>query len=148
MKAIVLKEPGQFEVISKASPGPPGSGEVLLKIKSVSICGTDLHAFNGKQPFFTYPRILGHEVGAEVMAVGDNVPGLSIGDCCTIEPYRNLEVDQAVRRGKTNCGTTLTVFGVHEDGAMQEYITYPASHVHLANELPVDQVSLVWRRGC
>ena len=54
MKAIVLKEPGQFEVISKASPGPPGSGEVLLKIKSVSICGTDLHAFNGKQPFFTY----------------------------------------------------------------------------------------------
>jgi len=143
MKAIILQEPGKFEIVTKPAPAAPGPGEVLLKIRNISICGTDLHAFEGKQPFFTYPRILGHEVAAEVVAVGNEVSGIQPGDSCTIEPYRNLVVDQAVLRGKTNCGSKLTVFGVHEDGAMQEYITFPASHIHLTNDLPAEQVSLV-----
>lgn len=143
MKAIVLKEPGILESIVKEKPAAPAANEVLLKIKHVSICGTDLHAFKGKQPFFSYPRILGHEIAAEIAAVGANVTTLKVGDSCTVEPYRNLVIDQAVKRGKTNCGSQLTVLGVHEDGAMQEYITYPASHIHLTNNLPLDQVSLV-----
>lgn len=143
MKAIILREPGKFEMITKPEPAKPGPGEVLLKIRNVSICGTDLHAFEGKQPFFTYPRILGHEVSAEVVAVGEKVTGIQPGDSCTVEPYRNLVIDQAVLQGKTNCGSKLTVLGVHEDGAMQEYITFPASHVHLTNELPAEQVSLI-----
>ncbi|KIC94011.1 zinc-binding alcohol dehydrogenase family protein [Flavihumibacter solisilvae] len=143
MKAIILQEPGKFEIVTKPAPASPGPGEVLLKIRNISICGTDLHAFEGKQPFFTYPRILGHEVAAQVVAVGEEVSGIQPGDSCTIEPYRNLVIDQAVLRGKTNCGSKLTVFGVHEDGAMQEYIIFPASHVHLTNDLPAEQVSLV-----
>ncbi|WP_400261145.1 zinc-binding alcohol dehydrogenase family protein [Sphingobacterium sp. SG20118] len=143
MKAIILREPGRFEVITKENPSNIEPDEVLLKIKRVSICGTDLHAYKGRQPFFTYPRILGHEVSAEIVALGSEVTGLKVGDQCTVEPYRNLVVDQAVRKGKTNCGSTLTVLGVHEDGAMQEYITYKASNVHLTDGLNDDQISLV-----
>lgn len=143
MKAIILREPGRFEVITKENPSNIEPDEVLLKIKRVSICGTDLHAYKGRQPFFTYPRILGHEVSAEIVALGSEVTGLKVGDQCTVEPYRNLVVDQAVRKGKTNCGSTLTVLGVHEDGAMQEYITYKASNVHLTDGLNDDQNSLV-----
>lgn len=143
MKAIILHEPGRFEYITKEKPSDLEPDEVLLKIKKVSICGTDLHAYNGKQPFFTYPRILGHEVSAEIVGLGSEVAGVKIGDACTVEPYRNLVEDQAVRRGKTNCGSTLTVLGVHEDGAMQEYITYKAANVHLTAGLDDDQVSLV-----
>ncbi|QQD14249.1 zinc-binding alcohol dehydrogenase family protein [Sphingobacterium sp. UDSM-2020] len=143
MKAIVLHEPGRFELITKEKPSDPEPDEVLLKIKKVSICGTDLHAYKGKQPFFTYPRILGHEVSAEIVAVGSEVEGLKVGDKCTVEPYLNLIEDHAVRRGKGNCGGTLSVMGVHEDGAMQEYITYKASYVHLTNGLDDDQISLI-----
>ncbi|MGM9475008.1 zinc-binding alcohol dehydrogenase family protein [Pedobacter sp. GSP4] len=143
MKSIVLKAPGVFETIIKEKPVNPGPDEVLLKINKVSICGTDLHAYKGNQPFFNYPRILGHEIAAEIAAVGNQVTTFKVGDNCTVEPYRNLVFDQAVKKGKTNCGSQLTVLGVHEDGAMQEYINYKASHIHLTNNLSPDQISLV-----
>jgi len=143
MKAIVLQAPGKFEFITKEKPTRLASDEVLLKIRNVSICGTDLHAYNGNQPFFTYPRILGHEIAAEIVDIGVDVTQFKPGDSCTVIPYRNLIIDQAVLRGKTNCGSKLTVLGVHEDGAMQEYITYKAANVYLTNELPADQVSLI-----
>ncbi|MEN5058292.1 alcohol dehydrogenase catalytic domain-containing protein [Sphingobacterium kitahiroshimense] len=89
MKAIILHEPGRFEFITKEKAGALEPDEVLLKIKRVSICGTDLHAYNGKQPFFTYPRILGHEVSAEIVGLGTSVIGFKVGDTCTVEPYHN-----------------------------------------------------------
>lgn len=143
MKAILLEQPGQFKVIEKAMPPAPKANEVLLKIKRLGVCGTDLHAYKGQQPFFTYPRILGHEIAAEVIALGENVSQVAIGDRCAVMPYRNEEEDQAVRRGNTNCGSTLRVLGVHEDGAMQEYITYPAHLVFTANALSLDQIAMI-----
>lgn len=143
MKAIRLEEPGQFNWIEQPAPLQPAPHEVLLKMKRLGICGTDLHAFKGQQPFFSYPRILGHEIAAEVVEFGDQVQHLSIGELCTVMPYRNKDVDQAVRRGKTNCGGALSVFGVHEDGAMQEYITYPGHLVFPANELSLDQIAMI-----
>jgi 2-desacetyl-2-hydroxyethyl bacteriochlorophyllide A dehydrogenase len=143
MNAIILHTPQQLHPIQIDSPQGPLADEVLLKIKQLGVCGTDLHAYNGKQPFFTYPRILGHEVAAEVVEIGQNVTHLKVGDWCTLMPYRNETTDQAVRRGKTNCGATLKVLGVHEDGAMQEFITYPASLVFAANGLTLDQISMI-----
>ena len=119
MKALILEEPKKFKQIDIDLPSHPSSNEVILKMKRLGVCGTDLHAYNGKQPFFTYPRILGHEVAAEVIEIGSEVRHLKIGDLCALMPYRNEIEDQAVRRGKTNCGSTLKVLGVHEDGAMQ-----------------------------
>jgi 2-desacetyl-2-hydroxyethyl bacteriochlorophyllide A dehydrogenase len=143
MKAIVLNQPGEFEHITREHPGKPGAGQVLLKIKRLSVCGTDLHAFKGVQPFFSYPRILGHEIAAEVVETGAGVSHLKAGDQCAVEPYRNAVADQAVRRGKTTCGSGLTVLGVHEDGAMQEYILYAAEKLHEANGLTPDDAALV-----
>lgn len=143
MKALILEEPKKFKQIDIDLPTNPSSNEVLLKIKRLGVCGTDLHAYNGKQPFFTYPRILGHEVAAEVVEIGSEVKHLKIGDLCALMPYRNETEDQAVRRGKTNCGSTLKVLGVHEDGAMQEYIKYPAHLVFPANELTLDQIAMI-----
>ncbi|TDB67585.1 zinc-binding alcohol dehydrogenase family protein [Arundinibacter roseus] len=143
MKAIVLQTPGNFLVIEKDTPTAPQPHEVLLKVIQLGVCGTDLHAYRGRQPFFTYPRILGHEIAAEVIAVGAEVTHLRVGDRCAVMPYRNEQEDQAVRRGKTNCGSTLRVLGVHEDGAMQEFITYPAELVFAANELSADQIAMI-----
>ena len=143
MQAIVLEKPGVFKRIEKAAPESPAPHEVLLKIRRLGVCGTDLHAYNGKQPFFTYPRILGHEIAAEVVKIGEGVTHLKVGDLCAVVPYRNEIEDQSVRRGKTNCGSGLKVLGVHEDGAMQEYILYPADLVYPANELSLDQIAMI-----
>ena len=143
MESIVLKKPGELIRIRKDHPGKPESGEVLLKVKRLGVCGTDLHAYNAKQPFFTYPRILGHEIAAEVIELGEGVSHLKIGDYCTIMPYRNTIIDQAVKRGKTNCGSGLSVFGVHEDGAMQEFFIYNADLVFQANSLSLDLISII-----
>lgn len=143
MQAIVLEQPGLLKRIEKEAPQLSDPNDVLLKVRRLGVCGTDLHAYNGKQPFFTYPRILGHEIAAEVVETGSNVTHLKAGDVCAVMPYRNEATDQAVRRGKTNCGGTLKVLGVHEDGAMQEFITYPARQVFPANELTLDQIAMI-----
>jgi 2-desacetyl-2-hydroxyethyl bacteriochlorophyllide A dehydrogenase len=143
MKAIILYEPGKFKNIEVTTISPPKAGEVTLKIRQLGVCGTDLHAYNGKQPFFSYPRILGHEIAAEVVALGEGVSHLKVGDLCSVNPGINRIEDQAVRRGKTNCGTSLSLIGVHEDGAMQEYLNHPADLVFPANGLTLDQISMI-----
>lgn len=143
MNAIILEQPGALQRITKDYPGLPTAEQVLLKIRRLGVCGTDLHAYNGKQPFFTYPRILGHEIAAEVVALGEGVTHLTAGDVCAVMPYRNTSTDQAVRRGKAHCGDHVRVLGVHEDGAMQEYLLYQADHVFAANALGLDQIAMI-----
>jgi 2-desacetyl-2-hydroxyethyl bacteriochlorophyllide A dehydrogenase len=143
MKVLVLEEPGKFNLIESEKPQSPGANEVLMKIKQLGVCGTDLHAYKGNQPFFDYPRILGHEIAAEVVELGADVSHLKVGDLCAVMPYDNEAEDQAVRRGKTNCGTSLKLFGVHKDGAMQDYKIFPAHLVMPANELTLDQIALI-----
>jgi 2-desacetyl-2-hydroxyethyl bacteriochlorophyllide A dehydrogenase len=143
MDAIILEKPGELKRIRREAPGKPAAQQVLLKIKKLGVCGTDLHAYNGKQPFFTYPRILGHEIAAEVVELGAGVTHLKVGDHCSVMPYRNTEIDQAVRRGKTNCGSGLSVYGVHEDGAMQEHFLCDADLVFEANGMPLDLISII-----
>jgi 2-desacetyl-2-hydroxyethyl bacteriochlorophyllide A dehydrogenase len=143
MKAIILNQPGEFKRFTKDHPGQPSEGEVLLKIRMLGICGTDLHAYKGHQPFFEYPRMLGHEIAAEVLELGAGVTHLSVGDLCAVMPYRNTSTDQAVRRGKTHCGDHVKVLGVHEDGAMQEYLIYRADHVFSGNNLTIEQLATI-----
>jgi len=143
MEAIALETPGKLIRIKKEHPGKPGAKKVLLKIRRLGVCGTDLHAFNGKQPFFTYPRILGHEIAAEVVEAGEGVDHLKVGTLCSVMPYRNTIIDQAVKRGKTNCGSGLSVFGIHEDGAMQEYFVCDADLVLDATGLSLDQIAII-----
>lgn len=144
MKAIRLKEPGNWETLDAEKPSSElQAGEALLKVKKIGVCGTDLHAFKGSQPFFNYPRILGHELAVEVVALADDVELIKVGDRCSVEPYYNEGINQAVRNGKPNCGDNLRVLGVHVDGGMQEYFTYPARFLHPSKTLSDDQLAMI-----
>lgn len=142
MKAVVLERAGQLSMSELKGPESCGADEAVLRIRSVGICGTDLHAFCGNQPFFTYPRILGHELGAEIERIGENGAGLRAGDRCAIEPYINCGRCFACRQGRTNCCAELEVLGVHRDGGMQEQLVVPISKLHKSATLSFDQLAL------
>ncbi len=147
MKSIILNEPGSFERTTCEDPGKPGSGEARIRIEKIGICGTDLHAFRGRQPFFAYPRILGHELGVVVEAVGEGVKNVKTGDLCAVEPYLNCGTCVACCVGKTNCCTSLSVLGVHIDGGMREAILVPSTKLHVSNKLQTEQLALVETLG-
>lgn len=147
MKTIRLSEPGRFEFLDTAAPSAPGAGEAMVRVHRIGICGTDLHAFRGRQPFFTYPRILGHELGVEVTAVGEGVTHLRPGDRCALEPYLNCSRCVACRRGRPNCCVNLQVIGVHTDGGMRESIVVPAHKLHASASLDFDRLALVETLG-
>ncbi|WP_020528943.1 zinc-binding alcohol dehydrogenase family protein [Flexithrix dorotheae] len=143
MKTVILNQPGEFEFLDKEFDLSLAPDEALLKVHRIGICGTDYHAYSGNQPFFNYPRILGHELGVEVLEVGAEVTNVKVGDKCSVEPYQNKTMDQAVRRGFTNCGENISVFGVHQDGGMRELIKMPAKYLHASQKLSYDQLALV-----
>jgi 2-desacetyl-2-hydroxyethyl bacteriochlorophyllide A dehydrogenase len=143
MKTIVLETPGELRLVDMGEPPAPGPDEALVRIRRVGVCGTDRHAFRGEQPFFTYPRILGHELGVEVLAVGSQVHSLSAGAHCAVEPYFNCGHCPACRRGKPNCCANLRVFGVHIDGGMREYAVVPAVKLHAGRSLSFEHLALV-----
>ncbi len=143
MRAIVLERPGQFTAIEMNPPETPKPGEATVAVRCVGICGSDLHAYRGEQPFFSYPRIIGHEFGVEVVAVGENQQGLAVGDRCTVEPYLNCGFCTSCRRGKTNCCVNLKLLGVHLDGGMRERINVPVSKLHKSDTLPLEHLAVV-----
>jgi len=125
MKAVVLERPGQFSMVDMEPPEKPRLGEAAVAVRDVGICGSDLGALQGEHPFFSYPRIIGHEFGVEIEAVGENEKGLAVGDRCTVQPYRSCGSCIACRRGKTNCFINLKFLGVHIDGGMRHSPTGP-----------------------
>lgn len=147
MKTIVLEKPGTFVRTETEGPAPPAPGQVQVRVHRIGICGTDLHAFRGRQPYFNYPRIVGHELGVEVIQAGQGVDHLSPGDRCAVEPYLNCGACIACRYGKTNCCTSLQVLGVHVDGGMREAFTVPADKLHRSDKLTFDQLALVEMLG-
>src|SRR5689334_17304193 len=110
MKTLVCTQPGSFE-FREANVPVRQPGEALIKIRNVCVCGTDLHAFEGTQPYFTYPRILGHELSGELVDF-DDMPGFARGDAVTILPYLNCQKCIACRARKPNCCVHMQVFGV------------------------------------
>ncbi|HEY4209546.1 MAG TPA: zinc-binding alcohol dehydrogenase family protein [Puia sp.] len=141
MKTLVCIKPGEFEYREADAP-LARPGQSIIKIRRIGICGTDLHAFEGTQPYFEYPRILGHELAGDLVDV-DQAPGFAIGDAVTIIPYFNCGECIACRNGKPNCCTTIKVCGVHVDGGMVEYLSAPSlALVHSAG-LNHDQLALV-----
>lgn len=143
MKAIVLEEPGKFARVETAEPGRPGQGEALVRVHRVGICGTDFSGFHGKMPLMSYPRILGHELGVEVLEVGPGVGNVKPGDRCSVEPYINCQNCFACRRNRGNCCESLKVLGVHMDGGMRSKFVLPARKLHKATKLTPDQLALV-----
>lgn len=142
MRQIVLEDVGRLRD-RRVPPPVLGAGEALVRIRRVGICGTDFHAFDGVQAFFTYPRVLGHEIAGEVVQVPANDQGIQPGDRCAIEPYLSCGRCRACLFERPNCCENLRVLGVHVDGAMQALFTVPLGLLHKSEKLSLDQLALV-----
>lgn len=147
MMSIQLEIPGELRVVERESLGELRAGFARVKVRRVGICGIDWHAYRGRQPFFTYPRVLGHELGVEVEAVNAVGSPLKPGDCCSVEPYLNCGCCVACRIGKGNCCVNLKVLGVHTDGGMVEKMDLPTDKLHASDRLSLDQLALVETLG-
>jgi 2-desacetyl-2-hydroxyethyl bacteriochlorophyllide A dehydrogenase len=143
MQAIQLEQPQSFRTIEVAPPQAPAPGEALVRVHRVGICGTDYGGFLGKMPFYSYPRIPGHELGVEVVAVGDGVQNVAPGDHCSVEPYINCQKCYSCRRGHTNCCENHQTLGVHCDGGLRPEFIVPARKLHISRKLSFDQLALV-----
>jgi len=141
MLTVTCETPGTLRALDTERP-VRGEGEVLLRIKRVGVCGTDLHIFSGNQPYLQYPRVMGHEISA---IVEEAIPGgrLSVDDVVYVMPYIACGQCIACRQGKTNCCTKLQVLGVHRDGALTELLSLPEAYVHKAEGVTLDQAAMV-----
>jgi 2-desacetyl-2-hydroxyethyl bacteriochlorophyllide A dehydrogenase len=138
-----LESPRNFKRIDTNGPGKPGPGEALVRVHRVGVCGTDISGYLGKMPFFSYPRIPGHELGVEVIDIGAGVSNIKPGDRCSVEPYINDPNSYASRRGRPNCCEKLEVLGVHRDGGLRPEFVLPARKLHPSKTLAFDQLALV-----
>ncbi|GAB3667879.1 zinc-binding alcohol dehydrogenase family protein [Echinicola sediminis] len=140
MKILTCEEPGSFGYGSAEKPKSE-KGKAIIKIKRIGICGTDLHAYEGTQPYFNYPRVLGHELSGELVEV-NGASGFLPGDLVTIIPYFSCGECVACKADKPNCCAKISVFGVHEDGGMKEYISVPSTSLVKQEGLSLNQLAL------
>ena len=143
MQAILLEQPKHLAFIDVPEPPSPAAGEAVVRVRAVGICGTDYGGYLGKMPFFSYPRIPGHELGVEVVAVGPGVATVKPGDRCCVEPYINCQKCYSCIRGLTNCCEHHQTLGVHCDGGLRPLFTVPARKLHPSPRLTPAQNALV-----
>src|SRR5207247_3290542 len=142
-KAIQLEKPQLFRPAETPEPAAPGPGEAVVAIRRIGICGTDISGYLGKMPFFSYPRIPGHELGVEVLDVGSGVTNVKPGHRCAVEPYINCQKCYACIRGHTNCCEKHQTLGVHCDGGLRPFFIVPARKLHVSRQLAFEQLALV-----
>jgi 2-desacetyl-2-hydroxyethyl bacteriochlorophyllide A dehydrogenase len=143
MRAIQISEVKTLKRIEIDEPSQPGPGQALVKTHRMGVCGTDISCYLGKFPFFDFPRIPGHELGVEVVAVGDSVSNIKPGDRCSIEPYMNCGDCYPCRRGAINCCQNLKVIGVMTNGGLCDSFLVRADKLHPSTKLSFDQLALV-----
>ncbi|WP_310607289.1 zinc-binding alcohol dehydrogenase family protein [Buttiauxella brennerae] len=142
MKILICQEPGKL-VYQKREVPTPAASEALIKIKAVGICGTDIHAWAGKQPFFSYPRVLGHEICGEIVALGSDVQHLTAGQRVAVMPYLSCGKCGACQSGRTNCCENISVIGVHQDGGFSEYLCVAASNLLVVDGVDAISAALI-----
>ncbi|MGC9197560.1 MAG: zinc-binding alcohol dehydrogenase family protein [Acidobacteriaceae bacterium] len=142
MRQIVLESPGNFG--EREAPAPiADSGSALVQVAKVGVCGSDFHAFAGRHPIYTYPRIIGHELSGVVVKAPANEYGIHAGDRCAIEPYITCGRCRACAMGRNNCCENIQILGIHVDGGLQEYLSVPLSLLHKSSQLSLDQLALI-----
>lgn len=142
MNALVCHQPGELSWQLRGIPKPQKK-EVLIKVKTVGICGTDIHAWGGKQPFFSYPRVLGHEICGEIVDVGDEVEAWRVGQQVAVIPYVACHSCSACQSGRDNCCENIAVIGVHRDGGFSEYLCVPQQNILLAEGIDPAAAALI-----
>ena len=144
MKAIQITHSQELNVIDMEKPQAPGRGEILLKLHYVGFCGSDINTFMGRNTMALNPVIPGHEVGAVIEAVGEDVPnGLKPGMVVTCNPYTNCGKCASCRNRRVNACQHNETLGVQRNGAMMEYIVLPWEKVIPAGNLTPKVCALV-----
>src|SRR5882757_498294 len=138
MKAFRVEAVGVAAVVDVPELTSPAN-ETLLKIKMVGMCGTDLNTYRGRNAMVAFPRILGHEVAAEIVAGGGD---LATGTAVTISPYTSCGLCPACQQGRVNACQHNETMGVQRDGAMTEYISVPREKLYAA-KLSLKELCLV-----
>lgn len=141
MNVLICTEPGEFRYREMEDPSAM-PGHTIVRVTRVGVCGTDLHAFEGTQPYFSYPRVLGHELSGLVEEV-DPGQGLKKGDKVCLIPYFHCGVCSACKKGLTNCCQSIRVFGVHIDGGMKPFISVPVENLIVEPGLSFEELALV-----
>ena len=141
MQVIVCEEPGRLAFKEQEKPEIK-EGYPQIRIRRIGVCGTDLHAFEGTQPYFSYPRVLGHELSGELVDT-NGAPGFAEGEIVTFIPYFSCGVCIACRSGKPNCCAAINVCGVHVDGGMVEFLNVPVDSLIHGEGLSFDELALV-----
>ena len=141
MEALVCRQPGELAVEERPEP-QPASGDVLIRIRRVGLCGTDYHIYEGSHPYLQYPRVMGHELGAEVV---EAPPGSRFrkDDVVVVNPYIACGTCHACLKGRPNCCMNIAVLGVHRDGGMTGLICVPEVNLYPAEGLTPDQAATV-----
>ncbi|GMO57444.1 MAG: zinc-binding alcohol dehydrogenase family protein [Termitinemataceae bacterium] len=144
MKIGIVEKPGILKLAEKDVPKVKNDDDVLIKVKCVGICGSDIHIFHGKNPFAVYPRVWGHEFVGEVIETGSGVSTVKKGAHVVVEPIIYCGKCYACRQGRGNICESLKVMGVHIDGGCQEYIVVNANNVHvLPDTLSFEEAVLI-----
>ncbi len=141
MRAILCCKPKVLEIVDRPMPEPK-PGEALVRIRRIGVCGTDMHIYEGNQPYFAYPRVMGHELSGEIVEASQDSK-FKAGDPVYIVPYLHCGHCIACRAGRTNCCTSLKVLGVHVDGGMCEFLAVPESHLFKAEGITLDEAAMV-----
>lgn len=143
MKAVKVVEPGKIGLVETDAP-VAGAGEVLIRMKYVGFCGSDLSTYLGKNPMVNYPRIPGHEISGMIAELGAGVPeGFEKGEPVTVVPYTNCGQCPSCRRGRAYACQFNQTLGVQRDGAMQEFISVPWEKVLKAPTLSDLELAMV-----
>jgi 2-desacetyl-2-hydroxyethyl bacteriochlorophyllide A dehydrogenase len=143
MKAIQIIRSGEVKVVTLEKPQVK-AGEVLVRIKYAGFCGSDLNTFLGKNPMVKLPVIPGHEISAEIIEAGQNVPPhFKPGTPCTLNPYTNCGYCPSCRNGRPNACQFNETLGVQRNGAMCEYVSIPWQKVIIVEGIPAQDLALV-----
>ncbi len=143
-KVIRVSEPKRIEIVEQEIPDALQDGEVLVRMKSGGICGSDMHLYHGSLPFATYPRIIGHELAGEIAGAGKGVGSVTAGDHVVIDPVVSCGTCYACRAGRYNVCRSVKVRGVHLDGGFAEYFRVPERSVHrISADIPWPHAALV-----
>ncbi len=142
MKAVVLEGPGRAACQSVPEPAPPAADAVLVRVRKVGLCGSDLNSYRGRNPLVTFPRIPGHEVAATIVQATPAYPQWAVGMAVTLAPYSNCGQCPACLRGRPNACQFNQTLGVQRDGALTETIAVPASRLFSAS-LSLKELCLV-----
>jgi threonine dehydrogenase-like Zn-dependent dehydrogenase len=142
MKALIIQKPGEIAV--GATPEPQSrEGEVLLRVRMIGLCGSDLNTFRGKNPMVSFPRIPGHEIAATVEEVTDSSSNLRPGMNVTLSPYTSCGLCAACLRGRCNACKSNQTLGVQRDGALTDFISVPTGKIFAAEGLNLEELCIV-----